>query len=210
MKLFIYQHCPFCARARMAFGLKNIPFEQQVVLEGDAETLLSRVGKKVVPILQKDDGSFMTESLDIVRYLDEQVQPASFAAAVPAIEQWCEQAWPLLLKLCIPRFTRAHFAELATDAARQAYIRREQAAFGDLDALLRETPTLLQALQPGLDELETLLAQERPSGFSDFRLYPMLRMLSIVRDVHLGPLTLGYMNRMAYRSGVPLHFDQAI
>lgn len=27
MKLHIYEHCPFCVRARMIFGIKKIPFE---------------------------------------------------------------------------------------------------------------------------------------------------------------------------------------
>ncbi|EPT9973233.1 glutaredoxin, partial [Escherichia coli] len=25
MKLYIYDHCPYCLKARMIFGLKNIP-----------------------------------------------------------------------------------------------------------------------------------------------------------------------------------------
>ena len=25
MKLYVYDHCPFCVRARMIFGLKNLP-----------------------------------------------------------------------------------------------------------------------------------------------------------------------------------------
>ena len=36
MKLYIYEHCPFCTRARMIFGLKSLPVELSVVLEGDA------------------------------------------------------------------------------------------------------------------------------------------------------------------------------
>ncbi|POU69340.1 glutaredoxin, partial [Pantoea sp. PSNIH4] len=27
MKLYIYDHCPFCVKARMIFGLKNLPVE---------------------------------------------------------------------------------------------------------------------------------------------------------------------------------------
>ncbi|VTP68106.1 Glutaredoxin-2 [Leclercia adecarboxylata] len=27
MKLYVYEHCPFCIRARMIFGLKKVPFE---------------------------------------------------------------------------------------------------------------------------------------------------------------------------------------
>ncbi|EQC2584863.1 glutathione S-transferase N-terminal domain-containing protein, partial [Shigella sonnei] len=38
MKLYIYDHCPYCLKARMIFGLKNIPVELHVLLNDDAET----------------------------------------------------------------------------------------------------------------------------------------------------------------------------
>ena len=28
MKLYIYDHCPFCMRARMIFGLRNVSVEE--------------------------------------------------------------------------------------------------------------------------------------------------------------------------------------
>lgn len=70
MKLYIYEHCPFCTRARMIFGLKGLPVDLQVIMEGDVETPTRLIGKKAVPILEKDDGTHMGESLDIVRFVD--------------------------------------------------------------------------------------------------------------------------------------------
>ncbi|MDR6352821.1 glutaredoxin 2 [Pantoea sp. SORGH_AS 659] len=70
MKLHIYEHCPFYVRARMIFGIKKIPFELRAMPE--AETPTSMVGKKIAPILEKDDGTFMAESMDIVHYVDGQ------------------------------------------------------------------------------------------------------------------------------------------
>ena len=70
MKLYIYEHCPFCVRARMIFGLKNISVEQHVFLSDDVKSPTSMIGEKMVPILQKEDGSYMPESLDIVAYVD--------------------------------------------------------------------------------------------------------------------------------------------
>lgn len=70
MKLHIYEHCPFCVRALMIFGLKKLPVAVSVIMEGDAETPTRMVGRKVVPILEKEDGTYMPESMDIVRYVD--------------------------------------------------------------------------------------------------------------------------------------------
>lgn len=205
MKLFIYEHCPFCARARMVFGLKKLVIEEQVVLENDAETLIACVGKKTVPVLQKADGSFMAESMDIVRYIDDLYPTPALAEPDHEVEAWCELVWPQVLKLSIPRFTQADFKELATNRARQAYERREQNAFGNLKALIDQTSVLLRKIQPSLDELETLFAHE---GHWDY-LYPILRMLSIVSGIQWRPRTLTYMQDMAKRSRVPLHIDQA-
>ena len=58
MKLYIYDHCPYCLKARMIFGLKNIPVELHVLLNDDAETPTRMVGQKQVPILQKDDSRY--------------------------------------------------------------------------------------------------------------------------------------------------------
>ncbi len=71
MKLYIYDHCPFCVRARMVFGLRGVAVEEVILQNDDEETPIKMIGAKQVPILQKDDGSFMGESLDIVRYIDE-------------------------------------------------------------------------------------------------------------------------------------------
>ncbi|SUG28943.1 glutaredoxin [Salmonella enterica subsp. arizonae] len=38
MKLYIYDHCPFCVKARMIFGLKNIPVELNVLQNDDEAT----------------------------------------------------------------------------------------------------------------------------------------------------------------------------
>ena len=90
MKLYIYEHCPFCTRARMIFGLKGLPVELAVILEGDAATPLRLIGKKAVPILQKADGTHLGESLDIVRHVDAIGTPV--LTAPPSEAQ--DSLWP--------------------------------------------------------------------------------------------------------------------
>jgi glutaredoxin 2 len=45
VKLYIYDHCPFCVKARMIFGLKNIPVELNVLLNDDEATPTRMIGK---------------------------------------------------------------------------------------------------------------------------------------------------------------------
>ena len=204
MKLYIYQHCPFCLRVLLLRGLKKLDLPVQVVLENDVETPTRLVGRKKVPILQKADGSAMPESMDIVRYLDGQFAPPILTAAErPEIDAWSEHASGLIFRLAVPRITRGDFAELATLEARAAYIEREIRAFGDLEALLAATPELLAELAPLLAELDAMIpAPDSELGESDIRLFPLLVMLSIVKDVRLPPALAAWYNALLERSGL--------
>lgn len=211
MKLYIYQHCPFCCRTLMIRGLKQLDIPVEVIMEGDAETPTRLVGKKAVPILRKRDGSHMTESMDIVHYLDEAFPPRAITAApVPAIDDWASRAFKPAITLAVPRFTRGRFAELATPQARAAYTERETRAFGDLQALLDSTGEQVAALQPLLDELEGIVpAPGGAIGDSDFLLFPILRSLSIVAAVRLGPKARAWYDAMLQRTGMADFSDQA-
>ncbi|WP_127088224.1 glutaredoxin 2 [Aquabacter cavernae] len=210
MRLHIYEHCPFCTRARLAFGLKDVPVDLSVILEGDAETPIRMIGKKAVPILEKDDGSFMGESLDIVRFVDHLGTPLFDGPADPALDAWIDDAWKPGLKLFIPRFTKGDFAEMATPDAREAYRAREERAFGDLDALMADTPALLAQMQPKLDALAPLLEGRSAIGISDIKLWPVLRSLSIVKGLTFPAPVRAYAEDLSVRGKVPLLFDQAM
>lgn len=89
MKLYIYDHCPFCVRARMIFGLKKVAVEEVILLDNDIETPTRMIGRKMVPILEKEDGSYLPESLDIVRYVDQLSEPRLAAGEIsPEIDSW--------------------------------------------------------------------------------------------------------------------------
>lgn len=209
MKLYIYEHCPFCTRARMIFGLKGLPVDLQVIMEGDAETPMRLIGKKAVPILTKDDGSHMGESLDIVRYVDSLGPSVLTAPEDAAVDAWGKDVWATALMLFIPRFTEGDFAELATPEAREAYRLREEQAFGDLDALRARTPALLDKVGSKLEHLAPLLDGRDVLGYSDITLWPILRSLSIVKGLEYPEAVRAYMERLAESAGVPLLFDQA-
>lgn len=62
MKLYIYDHCPFCARVAFVARSLGLTVELVSVDYHDAQTLIDLIGKKMVPVLEKDDGSIMAES----------------------------------------------------------------------------------------------------------------------------------------------------
>ncbi|EMI5489395.1 glutaredoxin 2 [Providencia stuartii] len=211
MKLYIYDHCPFCVRARMIFGLKNIDVEQIFLMEDDKATPTEMIGRKMLPILQKEDGSYLPESLDIVHYVDQLAEPKIIQSEVsPEINRWYQAVSETVYKLVVPRFTQAEFPELSTKEARAAYVEREEKAFGDLNMLLKETHTLIVELEPHMDALDIWLEKRTNSyNIDDIMIFPLLRSLSIVNDIPFSTVILNYMKDIAKITGVSLLFDQA-
>ena len=210
MKLHIYEHCPFCSRTRLAFGLKDMPVDLSVIMEGDAQTPTRMIGKKAVPILEKDDGSYLGESLDIVHYVDNLGEPVFDGPADEALDAWVEDAWSVGTKLFIPRFTKGDFAEIATPEAREAYRLREVKAFGDLEALMNDTPSLIDQMTPKMEALATLLKDRETLGISDVKLWPILRSLSIVKGLPFPEPVRAYAEELSVKGNVPLMFHQAM
>ncbi len=205
MKLFIYDHCPFCVKARMGLALKNLAFDLEILMEGDAETPVRMVGKKIAPILQKDDGSYMPESMDIVHYADGLKSPRLLDGSTDeAIEAWVKSVWRTTIRLAVPRFVEGDFPELATDEAREAFRARETRAFGDLDALLAQSPEWIDEINARLPALEPLLEAHRGLNLADFSLFPVLRSLTIVEGVKFGPLASTYAEHFSARTDVGL------
>ena len=86
--LYVYDHCPFCVRARMIFGLKRMPFKLDFLMNDDVVTPTKMTGKKVLPILDME-GEAMGESLDIVAKIDAIGKPIlAKAADRKDIDQW--------------------------------------------------------------------------------------------------------------------------
>lgn len=70
MKLYHYVHCPFCVRVRLGFGYLGIQYESIVTAYDDEKTPVKLTGKKMLPIVEYDDGKTQNESLDILKAQD--------------------------------------------------------------------------------------------------------------------------------------------
>ncbi|EIV2911340.1 glutaredoxin 2 [Serratia bockelmannii] len=212
MKLFIYDHCPFCVKARMIFGLKRLPIRLVTLLNDDETTPFNLIGKKMVPILIKDNGEAMPESLDIVRYVDGlDGKPVLTGRTNPAIAEWLQRVGGYSVKLLLPRIAHADFEEFATASARQYFIDKKQASIGDFAEHLANSADLIAQLEADLQTLSPLIvsadAVNGELSEDDIHLFPLLRSLSIVAGVALPDNVEAYRNRMAQRSEVPLLLD---
>lgn len=209
MKLYIYEHCPFCMKARMIFGLKNIPVELVVLLNDDEATPTRMIGKKVVPILQKDDSRYMSESMDIVHYVDNlDGKPLLTGARNPAIEEWLRRVNGYVNRLLLPRIAKAPFAEFATPEARHYFIEKKQASIGSFDEQLAHSPGLIKNISDDLRALDKLIQQPNAVNGElsedDLHLFPLLRNLTLVAGVSYPSRVTDYRDNMAKQTQINL------
>lgn len=215
MKLYVYDHCPFCVRSRMIFGLKDVACEIITLPNDDEATPTRLIGKKMLPVLVTESNEAIGESLDIVKYIDENY--GSAVVTVPdnsAIETWMEEATKLIYPLAIPRWASADFDEFRQDAARHYFVSKKEAVFGPFARLMEQTDSLVAEINAKLEVLELLLSQqERDSGhfsLTDIRLFPLLRSLSIVKGITWPAGVDEWRREMAVKSHVNLNDDVAI
>src|SRR6202051_2338312 len=104
MRLYLFEHCSICFRVRMIAALKRLHLQETVVLEDDSETMIGLVGKRVVPILVKDDGRPMLESMDMVAHIDGIGDPVLTGPQRAEISAWADKIVAKSVPLTMPRY----------------------------------------------------------------------------------------------------------
>ncbi|CAI5714713.1 hypothetical protein KXD40_008092 [Peronospora effusa] len=216
-KLYIYDHCPFCVRARMIFGLKKVPLDLVFLANHDEITPIGLVGSKQVPILQLANGHAFPESLDIVQYVDEHYGGKTILAPSsnrPELNQWMKDAADVFRQLYHPRFHAAPFAEFARLESREYYRLKKEKTIGSFEKVLAKTPELVEEANKFLEQLAPMfhsnhLVNEELS-YDDIIFFGTLRGLTIVRDLKW-PLKLReYLDYMSEKTDIPLLDSMAV
>jgi glutaredoxin 2 len=200
MRLYMFEHCSLCFRVRMTAALKRLQLRETVVLDDDTETMVGLVGKRQVPILVKDDGQPMLESMDMVRYVDSHGEPVLTGPQRGEIAGWSDRFAKKAAPLTWPRYPLLGLPEFATDAALDHYVMRKRKAIGELGALRAATPRYIDELAPELDALNRLV--ERPDAVNgalsldDVRVLPLLRSAAVVKGLRFPPKVRDYFESM--------------
>ena len=214
MKLYQYDHCPFCVRADMVAGWRQVPHEKVYLLNDDEAAHIALVGAKQVPILQFDDGSAMVESLEIVAELDavdtgaDRLDPWDEVAPQRQALNAVGQAVNCLL---FPRSVAIGLPEFATPGAIAYFTERKQAIIGMSFAEAMAGTGRWQA------EVEAALAAMPPVDppgdrlrMGDVLLYPSLRNLTMVRGLAFPGWMRGYIDRVTALCATQTYDDRAI
>jgi glutaredoxin 2 len=205
MRLYMFEHCSLCFRVRMTAALKRQHLQETVVLDDDTETMVGLVGKRVIPILVKDDGSPMLESMDMVRYIDGLGEPVLVGTERPEIAVWAERAAEQAPRLTWPRYPLLGLPEFATIAAHDHYLLRKLKAIGDFVELRANTRQYIAELAPILGALEGLIENPRAVNgtlsLDDIRVLPLLRSMAVVKAIQFPNKVRDYFETMMRLTG---------
>uniref|UniRef100_A0A7S0C2L2 GST N-terminal domain-containing protein n=1 Tax=Proboscia inermis TaxID=420281 RepID=A0A7S0C2L2_9STRA len=131
--LYVYDHCPFCVRVRLALGVKNIKHICHFLANDDIPTPTKLIGKKIAPIFAiPEDDFIMGESLDIIEKVDSDERFGSTGQILPAsgrkdFKEWQKSVQTLLRKLQRPRYVATGLLpEFQQIDGRHAFIKNHQ------------------------------------------------------------------------------------
>lgn len=218
MILYHYDHCPYCAKARMIFGLKNVIVEEKILLNDDEKTPISMTGEKSLPILQKGDGSYMGESLDIITYIDKNFgdqKIVSFKSPRTEISDWLYSSRNYAYDLAMPRWVQMPLDEFGTQAAKDYFqAKKEKNNIGSFSMALELSAKFIDKAESELKYLENLMLPNGrfysdPVHIDDFHIFAALRNLTTVKTLKWPPKLLNYLNKLSEDSKVNLFFDLA-
>ena len=205
MRLYLFEHCSICFRVRMAAGLKGLHLQETVLLEDDSEAMIKLAGKRVVPILVKDDGQPMLESMDMVAQIEAVGEPILVGPQRSELAAWASATADKTAPLTWPRYPLLGLPEFGTIAAHDHFVVRKQKRLGDLVELRARTRELIDALMPNLEKLDGMI--ESPSAVNgklsldDIRVLPLLRSAAVVKGLRFPHKVRDYFETMMSRIG---------
>lgn len=192
MKLYVYEHCPYCIRVRVALAIKNIKCEIKYLHDDDIEGHTDKIGVKNVPILEKDDGTFMGESLDIIAYIDNlDGMPIFTDAQVQGdIQKILSEVRHILSPLVFSYTHMLNFPELETASSREYYINRfmNKIPYDRLEDVIADRENLKKQIKPYLDDISKHIKSSKfidgkKLSMNEILLFPLLHCLTAVENL---------------------------
>ena len=203
MKLFVYEHCPYCVRVRVALALKGIDCDIEYLRDDDITGHVDKIGVKNVPILQKNDGTYMGESLDIIDYIDGLLGDKIFMDKTinSEIESLYSEIRLAFSALVFSYTHLLNFPEIDTEASKKYYVNRflNKLPYDTLESLVADRENLKQKVAPYLEKISMLLNKDsamvgNTMGINEVLLFSPLFTITAVEDIILPQKLSVYLN----------------
>eukprot|EP01035_Chromulina_nebulosa_P020165 gene20165-26179_t len=238
--LYVYDHCPFCVRVRLAFGLKNIKHEIRFLANDDIPTPTKLIGKKIAPIFEykSNDPSksfVMPESLDIVKKIDSLIEfgPINYFKPFSGrkdLSEWQASVADNNRILQRPRYMLSFLPEFQQQDSKDAFVYNHplppyskdewialsyQERWDKYHSAFEVSKSLTWEVSKSLEDLDKLVySQEYVSegglSLDDIDLWARLRSVTLCKGIVWPTKLRSYMDNLSKLSDVPLYDGIAI
>lgn len=144
MKLYIYEHCPFCARVRFVASMLNLAVDVVIIDYDDDKTTTDIMGSKQVPILVKGDGEVIAESLDIINHFLNFADSVETNIPSEVVIKWERMAFLPLQKIGYPRWSSMDLKEFKTSSSKKRWRTQKETDALNFDVLLANTGVIAE------------------------------------------------------------------
>lgn len=216
MKLYVFESCPYCTRVRAFIGLKGLECEIEYICAGAfPEKLTQQISSLRVPILELDneEGTFLQQSLDIIKFLDSSVEPMillEYEATGSILKALESLAIPQNM-LCYPRMPFLGLPDLKTEVSKQYFAESRKQRLGiSLAEALAATDQYISEIASALINIENslhikaLLSGMRNVSMDDIYVFAELRNLTMVKELNLPLIFQEYLSVMAKKTHITL------
>lgn len=233
---YVYDHCPFCVRVRLALGLKGVKHELRFLANDDVKTPTMLANKKLTPIFELPGRiSAMTESMDIIRLMDSQPIFGAVHTFRPASNRTDIFAWQAKVAsmnriIQRPRYLMTSLPEFAHFASKNAFVTNhplepfsmvdwksltDKERWQKYDDAYQTSSSLLGECNKSLQELEEIIfcsdyCTEGGLSYDDIDLWSRLRSVTLVKGIVWPQKLRSYMDNLSFKGDVPLYDTMSI
>ncbi len=214
MRLFVYNHCSHCVKPRLVADLSGLNYELVFLANDDEKSHLDRIGSKLVPFLEKTQGTFLKESIDICEYIAEL---QDFDIARSQIDDEVKSILAELpdnyRKIIYPRMLHhpKNKCDFPTQSAKDYFINKKSKYIGDMSLLLSHPPTsAISAINKSLEALDKYIQTPFFNGdkfsWDDIEIFPVFFILTMARELLDIPTNIeNYMRSIESNTNIELY-----
>ena len=191
MKLYVYNHCPHCVKPRLVADLSGLDYELVYLANDDEKSHIDRIGSKQVPFLEKDDGTFLKESIDICDYIatlqNFDIAKSQINDDVKAILAELPDDYRRIIYPRMPHHPKNE-CDFPTQNAKDYFLNKKSKYIGDMGLLLSHPPMdAIYGINKALKELDKYITLPFFNGdkfsWDDIEIFPTLFILTMARDL---------------------------
>ncbi|MBK26739.1 MAG: hypothetical protein CME70_22250 [Halobacteriovorax sp.] len=154
IKLYHYVHCPFCVRVRLGLGFLGLKFESIVLPYDDEETPIKLMNKKMLPIVEFENGDLSNESLDIIKRIDKENLLSNEGSSDQELEELLSRIGSDVHSLCMPYWM---WTPEFNKESRDYFQKKKEIKRGPFNKLIQDKEKYLSSFNETTKIIETKL-----------------------------------------------------